>query len=224
MAIVTGGFKSTDIESRAKVEPDTHQYVGRYRQGLDVVSQFTYFLVASDSVEASSTETVIVATAHGARKGDVISFTSGNVIYDFVFVQSVATDAITLSQKLVAAPSPGDTFDILRPVVARSSSSGAISVAFTESPTASTSTTSSVSGSASSVQLLASNGSRKSASIYNDSSASLYVKFGTTASTTDFKYLLGPRDTLEFPTPIYTGRVDGIWSSASGAARIAEET
>lgn len=91
-------------------------------------------------------------------------------------------------------------------------------------PTASTSTTSSVSGSASSVQLLASNSSRKSASIYNDSSASLYVKFGTTASTTDFKYPLGPRDILEFPAPIYTGRVDGIWSSASGAARIAEET
>lgn len=90
---------------------------------------------------------------------------------------------------------------------------------------AATSTLSNVSGSASNVTLLASNGSRKGAMIYNDSSALLYVKFGTTASTTSFTVLMQAGAFFELPGPtIYTGIIDGIWASATGAARVTEIT
>lgn len=84
----------------------------------------------------------------------------------------------------------------------------------------SSTTNTSVAGSASSVQLVAANSSRKELTIQNDSNAILYVKEGTTASATDYKFKLYPDDI--YRTNNYTGRVDGIWASATGNARIAE--
>ncbi len=89
---------------------------------------------------------------------------------------------------------------------------------------AATSTLSNVSGSASSVTLLSANSSRMGAMIYNDSTAILYVKFGTTASTTSFTVKLYPDAYFNLPDPMYTGRIDGIWASAAGAARVTELT
>jgi hypothetical protein len=59
--------------------------------------------------------------------------------------------------------------------------------------------------------------------IYNDSSATLYVKFGSGASTTDFTVKI-PADTyFEIPGPDpYDGQVTGIWSAAAGSARCTE--
>lgn len=86
-----------------------------------------------------------------------------------------------------------------------------------------TATLSNVSGSASSVSLLASNAARKGAVFYNDSTASLYLKFGTTASATSFTTLIPPSGYYELPTTVvYTGAIDGIWSAANGAVRITE--
>ena len=79
-------------------------------------------------------------------------------------------------------------------------------------------TTTSVAASASSVTLLSSDATRKAWRMYNDSSVSCYVKYGTTASTTDFIYLLGPGDSIE--ENHYYGRVDAIWVSATGSMRI----
>jgi hypothetical protein len=91
--------------------------------------------------------------------------------------------------------------------------------------TTTTSTHSNVANSITSVTLLSLNTSRKSATIYNDdTAASLYVKFGTTASATSFKIKIAPGGYYEFPLPIYTGRVDGIATAATGTARICEET
>jgi len=81
----------------------------------------------------------------------------------------------------------------------------------------------SVSASASSVQLLAANTSRKMASVANDSAtATLYVKLGTTASASDYTVKMVPGAYFELPKPVYTGRIDGIWTAASGAARVTE--
>jgi hypothetical protein len=93
----------------------------------------------------------------------------------------------------------------------------------TKSATSATGTTSNVSGSASSVTLLSSNTSRKGATIVNDSSAILYIKTGTTASATSYTVKLSQDDYWEVPYG-YTGRIDGIWASATGAARITEFT
>lgn len=86
--------------------------------------------------------------------------------------------------------------------------------------TGATATLANVSGSASSVTLLAANTGRLKAIIFNDSASVLYVKFGTTASATDYTYKLLAGQTLEETR--YNGRMDGIWVSATGAARVTE--
>jgi hypothetical protein len=79
-----------------------------------------------------------------------------------------------------------------------------------------------VSSSASSVTLFAAAGGVKGRTIYNDSTAVLYVKFGATASTTSYTVQLAAGAYYEFPRPVYGGVVDGIWASANGAARTTE--
>lgn len=87
----------------------------------------------------------------------------------------------------------------------------------------STATHSNVSGSATSVTLLSSNGSRRGATIYNDSTAILYLKLGATASTTSFTVKMYEDDFFQVPFG-YTGVIDGIWASATGSARVVEFT
>lgn len=89
--------------------------------------------------------------------------------------------------------------------------------------TTATPTITRVNDTASSTQLLASNTSRKMASFFNDSTATLYIKLGTTATTTDFWLFLRPFEYAELPAPVFTGRIDGIWSSdASGGVQVTE--
>lgn len=91
---------------------------------------------------------------------------------------------------------------------------------------ASTATLTNVNDTNVSTTLLALNTSRLAAYIHNDSTSILYVKFGTTASTTSYTVKLIADAFYELPNnPIYTGRIDGIWSADStGAARITELT
>lgn len=81
---------------------------------------------------------------------------------------------------------------------------------------------SSVSASLGNVTLLASNSSRLGATVYNDSSDSLFLKFGAISSLANFSVKLKPQSYLEFPIPCYTGRVDGIWDGTNGSAKITE--
>lgn len=90
---------------------------------------------------------------------------------------------------------------------------------------ASTGTLTNVSASATSVTLLAANSNRLGAIVYNDSSASMYLKYGTTASSTSFTDFVPPGARWAMPTgELYTGRIDAIWSSATGTARVTELT
>jgi len=87
---------------------------------------------------------------------------------------------------------------------------------------------STVASSASSTTLVAANTGRHGATIYNDSTALLYLKLGATASTTSFTAVLtgtqsGVGGYYEVPFG-YTGIIDGIWVSATGNARITELT
>lgn len=84
-----------------------------------------------------------------------------------------------------------------------------------------TSAATNVSGSASSVTVLALNAQRRGATIYNDSTAILYLKLGATASTTSFTVKMQPDSYYEVPFG-YTGVIDGIWASATGSARVVE--
>lgn len=63
-------------------------------------------------------------------------------------------------------------------------------------------------------------GSGNARVVWNDSTATLYLKFGATASTSSFTVKLAPGAYYEFPQPFYVGQVDGIWDSANGFARL----
>lgn len=92
-----------------------------------------------------------------------------------------------------------------------------------------TATLANVAGSVTSVTLQALNAARKGLVIVNDSTSILYVKFGSTASTTSYTYFMngsigGVPSILELPAITYTGIVTGIWVAATGSARMTEIT
>lgn len=69
--------------------------------------------------------------------------------------------------------------------------------------------------------LLAANAARTGATIYNDSTAVLRVKFGTGASATSLILPIAAGGYYEVPFR-YTGQINGIWDAVNGAARIGE--
>lgn len=82
-------------------------------------------------------------------------------------------------------------------------------------------TTATVASSATSVTVFAeATGETNGRTVYNDSTAVLYLKFGTTASATSYTVQVPAGGYFEFPVPVYGGEVDGIWSSATGNARV----
>lgn len=94
-----------------------------------------------------------------------------------------------------------------------------------------TATQTSVAGSASSVTLLAANSSVRKRIIYNDSSATLYLRFNASAATNaNWSHVLPPIagntifGLIEEGPGFYNGEIRGIWSSAAGNARITEQT
>ncbi len=86
-----------------------------------------------------------------------------------------------------------------------------------------TATTSNVVSIASNTTILAANASRLGATVYNDSTKVLFLKFGATASATSFTVRLSADDYYEVPYN-YTGVIDGIWAMANGNARVTELT
>lgn len=122
------GFVTSDKEKRdgsfefANVVP-----VAEKQHGLMTV-QKAVFEAATDAVEANSTETVINATAHAAKVGDLIRFTSGTFDGKEVSVIAVDTNTITIAETLSAAPNTADTFQILRFVTQTLNAAGSIAV------------------------------------------------------------------------------------------------
>lgn len=105
-----------DQQKSSAIAPQyaTLQPVRAQQYALDVLSHATVATVSTGAAEADSTNRTIVATGHDALKGDVISFTSGNLAgYEFR-VADVTVDEITLAEVMPEAPAPGDTFDIQR--------------------------------------------------------------------------------------------------------------
>lgn len=88
---------------------------------------------------------------------------------------------------------------------------------------AGTVTGSNVSASATSVTVLSANAARVGATIWNDSASYCYLKMGTTAAATDAVVKMSPGAYYEVPFG-YDGRIDGIWDTATGAARVGEWT
>lgn len=85
-------------------------------------------------------------------------------------------------------------------------------------------TTSSVTASTSSVVLFAARPDRAASGriVFNESTATLYLKYGTAASLTSYTVQIAAGGYLEFPHPLYDGAVEGVWAAANGAARCTE--
>ena len=86
-----------------------------------------------------------------------------------------------------------------------------------------TATKANVSAAVTTTALIASNTSRLGASVFNDSTSAMYVNLGASASTTAFVVKLAAASYYEIPFG-YTGAVNGIWDTATGAARVCEFT
>lgn len=87
-----------------------------------------------------------------------------------------------------------------------------------------TDTVTGVASSATSVTVLAANTSRKGATFYNASTATLYLQFGATASIASGGYVIAiaPNGYYELPAPVRQGIITGIWSAANGYVNVTE--
>ena len=83
-------------------------------------------------------------------------------------------------------------------------------------------TVTNVGASVTAVTLAALNTNRRGLSIFNNSSALLYLKLGSGATTSSFTAVLNPQSLYELPEPIYQGIVTGIWLAAAGNAGVTE--
>jgi hypothetical protein len=79
-----------------------------------------------------------------------------------------------------------------------------------------------VAASTSSVQVLAANGLRQGAIIYNNSSSVCYLAFASSASSGLFTEFLEPGSTFSMDPPIYQGVISAIWASAIGQLQVTE--
>ena len=86
-----------------------------------------------------------------------------------------------------------------------------------------TATRSNVAGSTSTVTVLAANASRLGATVYNDSSAVMFLALGSLASTTSYTTKLSREAYYEVPFG-YTGIITAVWQAATGNARVTELT
>lgn len=108
------GWPTQEKDAGLAQEFATIEPIREKQHGLSVLAHSFVFQVGTDAVEANSTTMMIVATAHAAKKGDVIRFTSGALSGQEVKVVDVETNAIYLGEVLASAPVAAVTFEILR--------------------------------------------------------------------------------------------------------------
>lgn len=86
-----------------------------------------------------------------------------------------------------------------------------------------TATVGTLASSGTSATLLAQNTSRKGLIVQNIDDGDLCLKYGATATGSDFTVKITSGGYWEMPYPIYTGRIDAIWTSpGSGNAHYTE--
>lgn len=89
--------------------------------------------------------------------------------------------------------------------------------------TSGTSTPTTVASSITSATILAANSNRKGATIWNESTANLFLEFGAAATTSTFVAKLTAGGYYEVPFS-YAGVISGIWLAANGNALVRELT
>lgn len=79
-----------------------------------------------------------------------------------------------------------------------------------------------VATSTASATLVSANADRKGAIIHNESAVVLYIKFGTTASATDYTVALAANTSYQLPSNVPSTRIDGILAAGVGNAQCTE--
>lgn len=97
--------------------------------------------------------------------------------------------------------------------------SGALTVGELVAGTASRSPVASV---VNAVQVLAANPLRRGCIAVNESTATLFVCYGSAGTATDYTYSVGPGGTWVMDSPPFTGPIFMVWSTANGYARVTE--
>lgn len=156
--------------------------------------------------------------------------TAGSASTDVITVQGIASmTALKVDGSAVTQPvSNAGTFAVQADVTKIAGTSTDVGAGTSGSGTqrsvnasVASATLANVTSSASNVTLLSSSATRLGATFYNDSTASLYLKFGATASSTSFTVLIPPSGYYELPgSHVYSGIIDGIWSAANGSCRV----
>jgi hypothetical protein len=77
------------------------------------------------------------------------------------------------------------------------------------------------SGTTDSTVILAGNTAREGATIWNASSAILYISFGAVCTPTNYSRQIAAGGFYEIPFR-YTGVISGVWASANGSALVTE--
>lgn len=123
--------------------------------------------------------------------------------------------------RATAVPVSGTFWQATQPVSGTVTANAGTGLFSTKELRASAPTTTTIVASITSVTCVTANANRLGASVFNDSTADLYVKLGATASTTSFITKVWTDGLFIVPFD-YTGVVDCIWSSATGNARVTE--
>jgi hypothetical protein len=87
----------------------------------------------------------------------------------------------------------------------------------------STRTVTRVAASTTVVTLAAANTTRTGLIVYNESTSVLYLKFGATATTTDYTVQIPPSGYWWMDMPIDPVIITGIWTNTVGAAQVTEQ-
>jgi len=82
-----------------------------------------------------------------------------------------------------------------------------------------------VAAATSTTTLLGAEPHRKMVSIYNDSTAIMFMKLGGGAATNEFTIRMAADSFYELPEyGIYTGSITAVWTAATGSAQVAQFT
>jgi hypothetical protein len=224
-AVARGGAKGSttpaDITSSAS---------GVNRQLLDVAiydaagTQITSFGGGSGGAGTQYAD----GTARGTATGTLLMVDDGTNIQSASGdtqgrqnVNSRITDGVGIAAVKGAASSASTSDNAL---VVAISPNNIVPVQIVPSPGAFTAGTGIVSASTSAVTILSANGLRRFATIYNDSTAVMYLVFGPGASLTNYTLQMAPGGFYEVPVGLATMSFSAIWASAVGAARVTSIT
>ncbi len=220
-----------DVDDAAVITNTTGTVSGKLRGLIKLMIDLIAKIPALGTAGTASTD---VITVQGIAAGTVLPISGSVTISDGsgpVTVDSVDGGHVTIGTTTdIAAVGNGTLIGLLKQLrvllagglPAAVGGNGGIKVEGIE--TSSAATVNSVASSATSVTLFAANAACKGRIVTNDSTQILFLKFGATASSSSYTVPIGPNEIYEFPKPVYTAIVDGIWVSANGFARVTETT